>query len=305
MPSVCGVCGAITKATSASGSSSGEVLDGVHPDRLGTRPPGDPGHRGDLEAGQPALDGRADAAVADDQHPLIGQCDAELEAPDARRLVAGEVSRCRPLASASATASSAVLASCTPAALHRITPSGTSGRKFSTPAVRVWMTFRLLHLRDAVEHLLALHVGQHVELDLGDRIRPAGHRRRGRSRCRCRRGFHPSRLLGLVAVGVRQPSESSLFSTEFSVSPSERVRGGGPDNPAAAIAALTSAIRSVPKWKTVAASTASAPGGDRGREVLEPARPAGGDQRHVDHRAHGADHLQVEARRWCRRRPSS
>jgi hypothetical protein len=34
-----------------------------------------------------------------------------------------------------------VLASCTPAALHKVTLSGTCGRKFSTPAVRVWITF--------------------------------------------------------------------------------------------------------------------------------------------------------------------
>ena len=41
-------------------------------------------------------------------------------------------------------ASSAVLASCTPAALQRVTPSGTYGTKFSTPAVRVWITLRFV-----------------------------------------------------------------------------------------------------------------------------------------------------------------
>ena len=38
------------------------------------------------------------------------------------------------------TASSAVLASCTPRALHKVTPGGTADRTWSTPAVSVWIT---------------------------------------------------------------------------------------------------------------------------------------------------------------------
>ena len=65
--------------------------------------------------------------------------------------------------------------------------------------------------------------------------------------------------------------------------------------PAAASACLTSPIRSVPKWKTVAASTASAPASTAGGKCSTRAGAAGGDHRDRDLAAYGADQLEVEA----------
>ena len=52
--------------------------------------------------------------------------------------------------------------------------------------------------------------------------------------------------------------------------------------PCARSAALTSPIVSSPKWKTLAASTASAPASTAGAKSLERAGAAAGDQRHAD-----------------------
>ena len=60
--------------------------------------------------------------------------------------------------------------------------------------------------------------------------------------------------------------------------------------------ALTAPIRSSPKWNRLAASTASAPARDRGGEVADLPGAAAGDDRYVDHRAHGLDQRQVETR---------
>ena len=154
-PSVSGVCGAMTIATSASGSRASSSVDRVHLDGSPVRaPPRHPGDRRDLEAGQPPLDGRTDVAVADDQHPLVGQRAAELEAPAPGGCMSrAKSSRCRPLASVSAIASSAVLASCTPAALHRVTPSGTCGQEVLDPGGQGLDDLQAGHLARPVEHL--------------------------------------------------------------------------------------------------------------------------------------------------------
>ena len=65
--------------------------------------------------------------------------------------------------------------------------------------------------------------------------------------------------------------------------------------PASRKADFTSPTRSSPKWKTLAASTASAPAVDRRREVLDRAGAAAGHQRDVDDGPHRRDQLQVEA----------
>ena len=51
-------------------------------------------------------------------------------------------------------ASSAVLVSCRPAALHSVTPGGTSGRNSSYPAVSVCTTWELGHVRGPFSVLL-------------------------------------------------------------------------------------------------------------------------------------------------------
>ena len=68
-------------------------------------------------------------------------------------------------------------------------------------------------------------------------------------------------------------------------------RGGRP-RPARA---LTSPIRSVPKWKTVAASTASAPASTAGAKCSAAPGAARGDHRDRHLAAYGADQLEVEA----------
>ena len=65
--------------------------------------------------------------------------------------------------------------------------------------------------------------------------------------------------------------------------------------PSARRASLTSPTVSSPKWKTLAASTASAPACDGGGEVLDGARSAARDDGQVTSRAHLADQLEVEA----------
>ena len=88
-PSVSGVSGAITMTTSASRQQLGQLAGGVHPRLAVPGPAGDPGDRGDLEAGQPTLDGLSDPAVPDDQHPLVGQRAAEHAASSCPRAAAG------------------------------------------------------------------------------------------------------------------------------------------------------------------------------------------------------------------------
>ena len=58
---------------------------------------------------------------------------------------------------------------------------------------------------------------------------------------------------------------------------------------------MTSPIRRSPKWKTEAASTASAPASTAGGKSREPAGAAGGDDRDGDVLADGRDHLGVVA----------
>ena len=117
-----------------------------------------------------------------------------------------KLSRRRPLASASAIASSAVLASCTPAALQRVTPSGTCGQEVLHSGGQRLDDPEASHLGRPDEHLGARHVRQHVELDLTDRVRPRV------VAPAVEVDFDPGRdatepALGLGLVGVRQPRE--------------------------------------------------------------------------------------------------
>ena len=120
------------------------------------------------------------------------------------------------------------------------------------------MTFSCVMSPDPVEDLLALHIRQHIELDLGDRIRPAITVRAIEVDLDAfRNSTEP--LLGLLDAGVRQPGDSSLSGHGVQCLAIGASAGRRTGKPAASSAALTSAIRSVPKWKTVAAKTASAP----------------------------------------------
>ena len=135
------------------------------------------------------------------------------------------------------------------------------------------MTFRPLHLSDAVQDLFALHVRQHVELDFGDRIRPAV----AVSAIEVdvdAVGDSTESTLGFLNAGVRQPSDPFRSRHGVQCPAVGASAGWRTGKPAASIAVLTSAIRSVPKWNTVAASTASAPAATAGgKSAAWPAPP--------------------------------
>ena len=80
-------------------------------------------------------------------------------------------SRCRPLARVRATASSAVLASWTPAALHSVTVGGSSEQELLVPRRKGLHHLELGHLRGSLQDGWPLHVGQDVERDLADGTR--------------------------------------------------------------------------------------------------------------------------------------
>src|SRR6476620_11614831 len=130
---------------------------------------------------------------------------------------------------------------------------------------------QLLHLCDSIENLLAFQVGQHEKLDIRDRIRPAVTVTAIDVDVDAFRNSTQS-LLRLLDGGVGQPSTSSLFRHGVQCLAVGASVGRRTGKPAASSAALTSAIRSVPKWKTVAASTASAPAAIAGGKSS--ARPA-------------------------------
>jgi len=73
-----------------------QIPDGAHLRRPGAAAARHARDRGDLEALQPPLDRLADVAVADDQHPLVGQGPAEHGTPGARVLAADEAVQAPP-----------------------------------------------------------------------------------------------------------------------------------------------------------------------------------------------------------------
>ena len=150
-----------------SGSSAGQFADRGHATVAGA---GRATRRTlHLEPGQPPLHRRADRAVPDDQHGLAGQAVGELVAPPLRPPAPGRSTGTRAARPGSrATTHSAVLASCTPRALHRVTPAGMYGRSRSTPGGQ-----RLHHGQARAVLRMAAIAGwageerRHVELDLG------------------------------------------------------------------------------------------------------------------------------------------
>ncbi len=124
---------------------------------------GHPGDRGDLEALQAGLDGRPDAPVANDQHPLVGEGPAGPLVPLARDLIAGEPVQVpaagqgqgqRQLRGAGVVQPGRV-AQCHLVRQQRqdVLVAGREGLH----------DLKSRHLPDLVEHGGALHVGQHVE----------------------------------------------------------------------------------------------------------------------------------------------
>ena len=151
------------------------------------------------------------------------------------------------------------------------------------------MTRRLRISRGPVEHLLALHVRQHVELDLGDRV-GVGSSPSARktvdvdARPECRRAVRPP------PPGRRTAARPPL--RHGTIPADARARGPGTRRPPGR--ALTSAIRSVPKWNTVAASTASAPAATAGGKSSARPAPPEAISGTSHHRPYGGDHLHVE-----------
>ena len=81
-----------------------------------------------------------------------------------------------------------------------------------------------LHLSDAVEDLFALQIRQHVELDVGDRVRPTVTVSAIDVDVDAV-GDSTESTLGFLDAGVRQPSDPLSFQARSSVSRCRRERG--------------------------------------------------------------------------------